>query len=313
MDADASDGFVLAIASGKGGVGKTTTAVNLGAGLADAGLSVAIVDVDLGMANLGALVGLTRPKATIHDVLSGRAPLEKAFHSAKGITIIPGSTELDRFADADTETLNDVVADLRDRFDVVLLDVGAGLSHDIAASLQAADAVLLVTTAELSSLTDASKTGELVERLDVPVVGATFTRTGDGSFDDVEGIATALGTTDAITVSIPYDTTVHEAVRKGIPVVIYDGDAPASRAYLRLAGRFIDLLDLPVPEPEPDHGFDWVDPESGETVGNGVAEEGGPVIEIPLAELIAAAGLDETDEATAERVRLLERVRSRFS
>jgi len=71
------DASVFAIASGKGGVGKTTTAVNLGAALARAGFQVAIVDVDLGMANLGAFVGLTAPRATIHDVLAGHRPADR--------------------------------------------------------------------------------------------------------------------------------------------------------------------------------------------------------------------------------------------
>ncbi|MFB6070203.1 MAG: P-loop NTPase [Halanaeroarchaeum sp.] len=307
--ADDDEGFALAVASGKGGVGKTTTAVNLGAALAADGLDVAVVDVDLGMANLGTTVGLTDPDATIHDVLAGNASLETAFHEARGITIVPGSTALDGFAQADTATLRSVVSALRSRFDFVVLDVGAGLSHDIAVSIGLADGVLLVTTAELSSLTDASKTGELVERLSIPVVGVVFTRTGDGAFDDVEGIATALGTTDAVTVSVPYDETVQESVRKGMPVVFYDGDAPASRAYRRLAGSLADLLDLPVSLDQPDHGFDWVDPESGSALDE---DPGGPVIEIPLEDLIAEAGLDESETATKERVRLLERVRSRL-
>ena len=315
MDDDDSDGFALAIASGKGGVGKTTTTVNLGAAFADAGLDVAIVDVDLGMANVGAFVGLTNPDATIHDVLAHEASLEAAAYEGGGLTVIPGATDLDSFAGLDVEGLDGVVDDLRRRFDVVLLDAGAGLSHEVGVSLRTADGVVLVTTAELASLTDASKTGELVERLDVPVVGAAFTRTGDGSFDDVEGIATALGTTDAVTVSIPYDRAVPRSIRKGIPVVLDDPDAPASAAYDRLARSLATLLDLDASfDPVAEEGFVWIDPDSGTaTESETEPADPDPAVDVPLSELIAEAGLDESETATRERVNLLDRVRSRLS
>ncbi|UWG48015.1 FleN family ATPase involved in flagellar biosynthesis [Halanaeroarchaeum sp. HSR-CO] len=313
MDDDASGGFALAIASGKGGVGKTTTAVNLGAAFADRGLDVAIVDFDLGMANLGAFVGLTDPEATIHDVLRGNASIESACHEGGGLTIVPGATDLDSFASLDTAAIEDVVETLKVDFDVVLLDAGAGLSHEVGVTLSAADGAVLVTTAELASLTDAAKTGELVDRLDVPVVGAVFTRTGDGSFDDVEGIATALGTTDAVTVSVPYDRAVHRSIRGGVPVVMSAPAAPASKAYDRLATRLTSLLDFDIESPgESGAGFEWVDPASGTA-----AETDGPddetVVEVPLEELIAEAGLDDGETATKERVRLLDRVWSRLS
>lgn len=310
MVEDDSSGFAIAIASGKGGVGKTTTAINLGAAFAEAGLDVAIVDLDLGMANLGAFVGLTTPDATIHDVLDGETSLDDACHEGGGVTIVPGSTDLDSFASIDTSAIDDVVSSLRDGFDVVLLDAGAGLSHEVGVTLRAADGVILVTTAELASLTDAAKTGELVDRLDVPVIGAVFTRTGDGSFDDVEGIATALGTTKAVTVSVPYDRTVHQSNRKGIPVVMYDRKAPASRAFVRLAEQLGPVLDVDVSlSASPVEEFEWVDPKSGD--GNGAQKE--TTIDVPLGELIAEAGLDESDAAAKERVKLLDRVWSKLS
>lgn len=314
MDDDASGGFALAIASGKGGVGKTTTAVNLGAAFSERGLDVAIVDLDLGMANLGAFVGLTDPKVTIHDVLAGNASVEAARYEGGGLTIVPGSTDLDSFASLETAAIEDAIETLKADFDVVLLDAGAGLSHEVGVTLRAADGVILVTTAELASLTDAAKTGELVDRLDVPVVGAVFTRTGDGSFDDVEGIATALGTTDAVTVSVPYDRAVHRSIRGGVPVVMDEPSAPASAAYGRLASRLAALLDFDVAVPEaPDTGFEWVDPESGSAAERAGTDDADGVIDVPLEELIAEAGLDESETATRERVRLLDRVRSRLS
>lgn len=315
--AESEGATVFAIASGKGGVGKTTTAVNLGAALARGGFEVAIVDVDLGMANLGAFVGLTEPNATIHDVLAGDVPLEAASYTTDGYTVIPGSTDLDSFASAETERLAAVVDSLRQSKDFVLLDVGAGLNHDIAMSISIADAVILVTTADLSALTDTSKTGQLVERLDRPVVGAVFTRTGEGSFDDVEGIATALGTTDAVTVSIPYDERVPLSIRKGMPLVMLDPESTAGRAYRRLGSKLVDTLGIDPPgSDEPDYGFNWVDPESGRETNDTdpffEADEPADTA-VSLTELIEEAGLEDGEDAAERRIELLDRVRSRFS
>jgi septum site-determining protein MinD len=289
-------GIALGIASGKGGVGKTTTALNLGAALVESGHQVAVVDLDLGMANLGAMVGLRNPEATIHDVLAGRAPLSAAIHEAGGLAIAPGSTVLDDFSAADTAPIEGIVDELRAQFDVVLLDVGAGLNHEVAVSLEAADGVLLVTTAELPSLTDATKTGELVERLDVPVEGAVITGTGEGEFDDVEEFAAALGAAGSITVTVPADENVARSLRNGMPVVFEAPDAPATTAYRRLAASLESELSIGGPA-----AFEWVDPESG------AEPDPGPVMEVPLETLIEEAGLEEAESGGN---RMLDRVRS---
>ncbi|CQH54808.1 ParA domain protein [Halobacterium hubeiense] len=311
MNEAGGDGYVFAVASGKGGVGKSTTTANLGVALADDGFDVAVVDVDLGMANLAGLLGVD-PDVTLHDVLGGEASPADATYETNGLTLIPGSTDLDQFARADAKSLHRVVEYLREDNDVVLLDAGAGLSYDIAMAMSVADGVLLVTTAELNSLTDATKTGKLVGKLDKPVVGAVFTRTGDGGFDDVEGIAAALGTTDAVTASVPHDDAVKLAVRKGTPVVSLKPESPAARAYDRLAAKLADSVGMEPTEPE-SSGFEWVDPDTGETEEAAEPDDDGPVYEIPLEDLIEEAGLDADEETSKRRVKLYDRVKSKFS
>ncbi|MGB9965992.1 cell division ATPase MinD [Halobacterium hubeiense] len=312
MNEAGGDGYVFAVASGKGGVGKSTTTANLGVALADDGFDVAVVDVDLGMANLAGLLGVD-PDVTLHDVLGGDAAPADATYETNGLTLVPGSTNLEQFARADAKSLHRVVEFLREDNDVVLLDAGAGLSYDIAMAMSVADGVLLVTTAELTSLTDATKTGKLVGKLDKPVVGAVFTRTGDGGFDDVEGIATALGTTDAVTVSVPHDDAVKLAVRKGRPVVSLKPESPAARAYDRLAAKLADSVGMEPSEPEEPTGFEWVDPDTGETEEPAEPADDGPVYEIPLEDLIEEAGLETEGEASERRVKLYDRVKSKFS
>ncbi|WP_207586807.1 cell division ATPase MinD [Halomontanus rarus] len=235
-----SDQTVYAIASGKGGVGKTTTTVNLGTALAQAGKRVAIVDVDLGMANLAGFVSLNADSTTLHDVLAGNASIEDATYKlAENIVAIPSGTGLDDYAETSPEGLGDAITALRENFDYVLLDVGAGVSHETVLPLGLADAVLLVTTPEPASVHDAKKTLELTDRAGGSVEGLVITRTrptGDVSYDE---IAARLET--PLLVAVPDDPVVRDSVYAGTPLVVHDVDSPAAVAYRHLAANLTDL------------------------------------------------------------------------
>lgn len=169
-------GYVCTIAGGKGGVGKTTTAVNLGAVLQERGHDVVVVDADLGMANLGAMLGLDN-ETTIHEILSGNSPVSEALTDApSGLTIIPGEQSLDAFAEAEPAKLRQVIKTLRNAYDVVLVDTGAGLSHEVAVPLGLADGIILVTTPDDVAVGDTVKTANLADRIDGEVIGAVLTR-----------------------------------------------------------------------------------------------------------------------------------------
>ncbi|WP_433626159.1 AAA family ATPase [Halomicrococcus sp. NG-SE-24] len=158
-------GHVYTVASGKGGVGKTTTAINLGAMLAEAGADVVVVDTDLGMANIAGFLDFEMDGATLHDVLAGEADVAAAVYEAPGdVDVLPSSTDIQAFAKSETENLPEVVAALREEYDFVLLDTGAGISYDTMLPLSLADAVLLVTTPDVASVRDTAKTGELTAR-----------------------------------------------------------------------------------------------------------------------------------------------------
>ncbi|MFC7214249.1 cell division ATPase MinD [Saliphagus sp. GCM10025334] len=235
---------VYAIASGKGGVGKTTTTVNLGTALAQAGKRVAIVDVDLGMANLAGFVSLTPESTTLHDVLASDASIEDAtYNLAENIVAIPSGTGLDDYAETSPEGLREVVETLREQFEYVLLDVGAGVSHETVLPLGLADAVFLVSTPEPASVHDVKKTIELTERAGGSTAGLIVTRTrpaGDVSYDE---IADRLDV--ALLGTIPDDSLVRESVYAGTPLVVHDPETPAAVAYRRLAA---DLAGIESPD-----------------------------------------------------------------
>jgi septum site-determining protein MinD len=169
-------GYVCTIAGGKGGVGKTTTAINIAAALEENGYDTVVVDADLGMANLGNMLGLEY-ETSIHEVLAGEETVSAALNDAPmGMTVIPGEQSLEAFAEADPAKLRKVINTLKNTFDAVLVDTGAGLSHETTVPLGLADGVLLVTTPDDVAVNDTIKTADLAERVDGKVIGALITR-----------------------------------------------------------------------------------------------------------------------------------------
>jgi flagellar biosynthesis protein FlhG len=152
---------ITAITSGKGGVGKTLVAANLAAALARAGQRVLVLDADLGLANLDVVLNLSA-RVTLHDVFTGKATLDQALQPAPGgfSVLLAGSglVEYSRMTPEVRDKLLDVIAQVRPRFDQVLLDTGAGISDVVLFTVSLADEVLIVATPEPTSLTDAYAT-----------------------------------------------------------------------------------------------------------------------------------------------------------
>jgi flagellar biosynthesis protein FlhG len=152
---------IVAVTSGKGGVGKTFVAANLAAALARTGKRVLVLDADLGLANLDVVLNLY-PKITLHDVFTGRHTLADAILPAPGgfSVLLAGSgmVEYSRMTGEVREKLQALVAEVAPRFDQVLFDTGAGISDVVLYTVSLAGEVLVVATPEPTSLTDAYAT-----------------------------------------------------------------------------------------------------------------------------------------------------------
>ncbi|MDR1616404.1 MAG: MinD/ParA family protein [Syntrophomonadaceae bacterium] len=154
----ANQAKVIAITSGKGGVGKSTLAVNLAISLCMNGKRVALVDGDLGLANIDIMLGIT-PEYTLHHLITGKKSLEEIIiEGLFGLKIIPGWSGIENLLDLSSDEVKRIIAELskiEDQVDYLIIDTGAGISKIITAFIKAADIVLLVTTPEPTSITDA--------------------------------------------------------------------------------------------------------------------------------------------------------------
>ncbi len=149
---------VIAVSSGKGGVGKTNLTVNLAIALQQLGQRVLVIDADLGMANVDVLLG-TRAQYSLLDLLQPGVSLDDVLvEGPYGITYIPGGSALEQIVDilpAQRGLLVQKLALCGQLADVILIDTGAGLGRSVMDFILAADEVLLVTTPEPTALTDA--------------------------------------------------------------------------------------------------------------------------------------------------------------
>lgn len=148
----------LAISSGKGGVGKSTVAVNLAVMLSRMGRKVALLDADMGTANADVLCNVM-PVHTLAHVVTGRREIEEiAIQAPGGFSLIPGASGLAQMASlgpGERQRLIDQFARLEQAYDVLLIDTGAGIGPSVLSLLAAADRVLIVTTPDPTAITDA--------------------------------------------------------------------------------------------------------------------------------------------------------------
>ena len=228
---------VYAVASAKGGVAKTTTAAGLATAFAAAGESVVVVDGDLGSPTVADTLGVEPGATTLHDVLAGRAaPAAAVVDGPGGLQVVPGDPSLEAFAAVDPSGLEAVLTAFEDASSVVV-DTSAGLTHATATVLALADETLLVTTPDPRSVTAAEKTRALTTRLGGHVIGAVLVRAGDetqGGDETAESQSLEELKTSVLE-RVPEDPTVGAAVAAGESLVTFNPEAPASRAYRRLA------------------------------------------------------------------------------
>jgi len=158
---------VIAVASGKGGVGKTNVSVNLAISLSNAGLKTLMLDADLGLANIDVMLGL-QPKYTLSDVFNGTRKLNDiVLDGPSGIKIIPASSGIQEMSELSTVQhagLIQAFSEYDSNIDVLIIDTAAGISDNVVTFSRAAQEVIIVVCDEPASITDAYALIKLLHR-----------------------------------------------------------------------------------------------------------------------------------------------------
>jgi septum site-determining protein MinD len=239
-------GTSLVVTSGKGGVGKTTSSANIGTALALAGKRVVLLDLDIGLRNLDAVLGLSnRIIYDIVDVANGRARLHQALIKDKRfddlLYLLPAPQNADKDA-LNPEQVAAIVAELKPDFDFVILDSPAGIEQGFRNAVAGADGAIVITTPEISAVSDADRVVGLIEQKPMllkPQLIINRIRPhmlADGSSMDIDEITKHLGI-DLLGI-ITDDDQVIASSNSGETIVM-DPDNAASRGYRDVARRLL--------------------------------------------------------------------------
>ncbi len=243
---------VIVITSGKGGVGKTTTAAAFAAGLAREGNKTVVIDFDVGLRNLDLIMGCERRVVfDFIDVINGTARLNQALIRDKrveGLYVLPTSQTRDKDA-LKMEGVEQVMGELRRDFDYVVCDSPAGIEHGAQAAMYFADEAVVVTNPEVSSVRDSDRMIGLLtsksrraERNEDPIkqhvliTRYDLERVNRGEMLKVDDVLEMLAL--PLLGVIPESRSVLQASNTGTPVIL-DEASSAGQAYRDAVGRFL--------------------------------------------------------------------------
>jgi len=229
----------IVITSGKGGVGKTTTAVNLATAINSFDEDVTLVDVNLTTPNVGLHLGAPVVPVTLNHVLSGRAELADAvYEHSSGTKVIPSSLSIKELKMLNDRDLVAVSKDLRKISDVVIFDSAAGLGSEAIVALSIADEVILVTNPEMPAVTDALKTAKYAEELGKDVKGVIVNR--------VRGAKSEMSLTSIremlelpILGVVPEEDHMQEALAMRNAIFFTHPRSKASKSYRKIAANIL--------------------------------------------------------------------------
>jgi flagellar biosynthesis protein FlhG len=241
----------LAITSGKGGVGKTQLAANLGVALSQRGLRVLMLDADLGLAGLDLALGI-KPEHTLNEVLDGSLkPEDIVIEGPCGLRLLaacPGRYEMANLSPSERDLLTNAIDECAANYDVLLTDTGAGINSNSVSFASSADEVLLVATPDPTSMRDAYAMAKvLAKRAGVETIRFIANQVNSEAqaaelHDTLRGLIRRFLPIDLTYLGcLPRDEIVRQGAAGGVPFLLKSPDSTPSRAIQAIAQRLLVL------------------------------------------------------------------------
>ncbi len=232
---------IIVITSGKGGVGKTTSAINLGAAINHFGKEVLIIDGNLSTPNVGIHLNSPEVPVNLNHVLLKKADAEEAtYEHESGIKIIPSSLSIKELTKIKPERLKDFRKDFQKDSDYVIVDSAAGLGSEAISAIDMADELIVITNPEMPAITDALKTIKLAQQMKKPVLGVIMTRVKRNKIEMQPESAKEMLEAPILGM-VPEDIDVQKSLNEKDAVVHTHPKSKAAKAYKEIAANLLDV------------------------------------------------------------------------
>jgi len=230
---------IIVITSGKGGVGKTTTAINLAVAMNYFGKDVLVIDGNLSTPNIGIHLNAPEVPVSLNHILREEAePFEAVYEHESGIKIMPTSISIKELKRTKPEKMKDFKRDFKKISENIIVDSSAGLGKEASSAIEMADELIIVTNPEMPAITDALKAVKIAEEMKKPIKGVIVTRVKKDKIELPPEVVKEMLEVPILGM-IPEDDYVKKSIKAKNALVYIYPKSKAARAYKEVAAKIL--------------------------------------------------------------------------